>query len=119
MTDGGMKENGHQCGAAAFNVGNVIIVSDSGNQDELVSQLSCEKVMDEDTDQVTSHINMDVAKQGTANSRGVSFHIDASQIVPLTATEQSSELQDLGLTVFNQEDYEQGILSITMHFFRT
>ena len=116
MTEGDMAENDH-CGATVGNAGDVILVPDPDNQDERSSQSSCSKAVDEDTDKMTSDSNIDVAKQGSANSRGVSFHIDASQIVPVAATEQSSELHDLGLTVFNQEDYEQGILSITMQFF--
>ena len=116
MAEGDMTGGG-QCGATVGNAGDVILVPDSSNQDALSSQPSCSKAVDEDADQVSTDRNVDVAKQGSASSRGVSFHIDASQIVPVAATEQSSELHDLGLTVFNQEDYEQGILSITMQFF--
>lgn len=72
-------------------------------------ELNCNKTVDEDSNQVTDHGNIEETKQGSANSCGISFHVDNSQIVPVATIEQASELQDLGLTVFNQEDYEQGI----------
>ena len=72
-------------------------------------ELNCSKTVDEDSNQVTDHGNIEETKQGSANSCGISFHVDNSQIVPVATIEQASELQDLGLTVFNQEDYEQGI----------
>ena len=71
------------------------------------------RAADEDSTQGT----MEVSKQDGANSRGVSFHIDSGQIAPVAMSEQSSELHDLGLTVFNQEDYEQGIA--ILHVFET
>jgi len=66
------------------------------------------RAADEDSTQGTNTI--EVSKQDGANSCGISFHIDSGQIAPVAMSEQSSELHHLGLTVFNQEDYEQGII---------
>jgi len=67
------------------------------------------RAADEVGTQGTTHGTIEVSKQDCANSRGILFHIDSGQIAPVVKSEQSSELHDLGLTVFNQEDYEQGI----------
>ena len=44
------------------------------------------------------------------SSKGSVFHIDTSLIQAVPAKEQASELQDLGISVFDQEEFEQGVL---------
>ena len=37
------------------------------------------------------------------------FHVDVSKIQAVPSSQQQSELQQLGLTVFDQQEFEQGV----------
>ena len=43
------------------------------------------------------------------------FHVNRSLISAVPASQQADELQDLGLTVFNQEEFEQGTVLFYCH----
>lgn len=44
------------------------------------------------------------------------FYVNTDLIPQASFTEQESELQDMGLSVFNQNDFEQGNIFISKYF---
>ena len=47
---------------------------------------------------------------GKGAPRSSIFHIDTSRINAVPTSEQASELQELGVSVFDQDEFEQGVL---------
>nr|XP_054762956.1 DNA excision repair protein ERCC-6-like [Lytechinus pictus] len=46
----------------------------------------------------------------SSSSKGSIFHIDTTLIHTVPSSEQATELKDLGVSVFDQEEFEQGVL---------
>ncbi|XP_071482267.1 DNA excision repair protein ERCC-6-like [Diadema antillarum] len=69
------------------------------------------------TDSSTNGGANDTETQGATETvnkkaKGASiFHVDTSRIHAVPVSEQASELQDLGVSVFNQDEFEQGVLA--------
>lgn len=82
----------------------------SGEDPELhhsdASDLSRNDANDVTLDQ---HVNTSNVKGNLMDSKSrVTFHVDTARIQSVPSSEQNSELQNLGLQVYNQDAFEQG-----------
>ena len=91
-----------------------------GDEDpELRHRDACDLSHNDAVDVMTDqHVNIPAVKGSVMDSNSkLTFHIDTARIQSVPCSEQNSELQNLGLQVYDQDAFEQGVCRISISTF--
>ena len=104
---------------------NKVDVSREGHADNSSNMDDVDLAMAQHSDQVqdnitaeTKHKAVEADGEGQSTSQKNPFQVDTEQLRMVPLAKQATELQTLGLTVYNQQEFEEGIHVLAIRYLK-